>query len=175
MEKESGVYRGRCLKYGDNINTDIISPPMYMELPIEQAAAYAMSPIDPEFASKCRPGDIFVAEKNLGSGSSRETAPLALKELGIRIVLAKSYARIFYRNCINLGILAIECSQTDKIAYFDEIEIDYKKGVITNRSSQETYRCQAIPKHIVGLTEKGGLFACLMERREKVDGSDIHL
>lgn len=75
MAKECGIYRGICLKYGDNINTDIISPPIYMELPIDQAAAYAMSPIDSEFATKCRPGNIFVAEENLGSSSSRETAP----------------------------------------------------------------------------------------------------
>ena len=99
---------GKALKYGDNINTDIISPPAYMELPIEEAAKYAMYPIDPDFAKRCNPGDIFVTENNCGSGSSRETAPLALRQLGIRTILAKSYARIFYRNCINLGILAIE-------------------------------------------------------------------
>ena len=156
---------GRCLKYGDNVNTDIISPPAYMELPVGEAAKYAMSPIDPDFSSVCKQGDIFVAEENLGSGSSRETAPLALKELGIRIILAKSYARIFYRNCINLGILAMECKETDRISYFDEIEIDYRNGVIFNRTREETYRCQVIPEHIIRLVEKGGLFASLMEKR----------
>ena len=90
--------KGRSLKYGDNINTDIISPPAYMELPIKEAAKYTMAPVDADFASKCQQGDIFVAEKNLGSGSSRETAPLMLKELGIKTIVAKSFARIFYRN-----------------------------------------------------------------------------
>ena len=104
---------GRALKYGDNINTDIISPPAYMELSIKEAAKFTMSPIDTEFAKNSKPGDIFVAEKNLGSGSSRETAPLMLKELGIKTIIAKSYARIFYRNCINLGILAIQCDLTE--------------------------------------------------------------
>ena len=100
--------QGRALKYGDNINTDIISPPSYMELSIDEAAQYALSTVDTDFTTVCQPGDIFVAENNLGSGSSRETAPLTLRALGIRTIIAKSYARIFYRNCINVGILAIE-------------------------------------------------------------------
>lgn len=163
----NSVYRGRCLKYGDNINTDIISPPMYMELPVKEAARYAMSSVDPDFASVCRRGDIFVAEENLGSGSSRETAPLALKELGIHVILAKSYARIFYRNCINLGILAVECGETEKISYFDEVEIDYVRGVIVNKSRNEIYRCQAIPEHIARLVEAGGLYEYLKERKRE--------
>lgn len=161
----NSVYRGRCLKYGDNINTDIISPPMYMELPIKEAARYAMSPVDSNFASVCRQGDIFVAEENLGSGSSRETAPLALKELGIRVILAKSYARIFYRNCINLGILAAECSETEKISYFDEVEIDCAQGVVINKTKNETYRCQVMPEHIARLVETGGLYEYLKARK----------
>lgn len=161
----SSVYRGRCLKYGDNINTDIIAPPMYMELPVKEAAKYAMSAVDSEFASVCRQGDIFVAEENLGSGSSRETAPLALKELGIRVVMAKSYARIFYRNCINLGILAVECVETEKISYFDEVEIDCERGVVINRTKNEIYRCGEIPGHIVGLTKAGGLYEYLKRER----------
>ena len=162
MEKESGVYRGRCLKYGDNINTDIISPPMYMELPIEQAAAYAMSPIDPEFASKCRPGDIFVAEENLGSGSSRETAPLALKELGIRIVLAKSYARIFYRNAINIGMPILECPEAcDEISAGDEVSIDFESGEIKDITTGKSYFAQPFPPFIQNIIKAGGLLASI--------------
>lgn len=154
---------GNVLKYGDNINTDIISPPAYMELPMEQAAQYAMSPVDETFASRCKPGDIFVAEKNLGSGSSRETAPLTLRVLGIKTIIAQSYARIFYRNCINLGILAIECPQTDRIQEGDKLEIDYEKGVIHNLTRRESYSCDAIPEHIMKLVSCGGLVEYLKQ------------
>lgn len=156
--------KGRVLKYGDNINTDIISPPAYMELSIKEAAKYAMSPVDTEFAAVCQPGDIFVAENNLGSGSSRETAPLTLRELGIRVTVAKSYARIFYRNCINLGILAVECGQTDRIAKFDVIEIDYENGIIRNETKNEEYPCNPIPEHIMSLINVGGLVDYLTEK-----------
>ena len=148
---------GRSLKYGDNINTDIISPPAYMELPIKEAAKYTMSPIDTEFSTICEPGDIFVAENNLGSGSSRETAPLMLKELGIKVVIAKSFARIFYRNCINLGSLAIQCEETEKIDMFDNLEIDYINGIIFNKNKNERYRCEKIPQHIMEFVEMDGL------------------
>lgn len=155
---------GRSLKYGDNINTDIISPPAYMELSMEEAAKYAMSPVDENFASTCQPGDILVAEHNLGSGSSRETAPLTLKVLGIRTIIAKSYARIFYRNCINLGILAIECKDADKISYFDELEINLDEGRIFNKTTQESYVCSAIPEHIREMVLGGGLVEYLRRK-----------
>lgn len=155
---------GRALKYKDNINTDIISPPTYMELKIGEAARYAMSPIDTEFAGICREGDIFVAEQNLGSGSSRETAPLTLMALGIHVIIAKSYARIFYRNCINLGILALECRETDKISYFDELEVDYQNGTIFNKTKQETYACSRLPSHIMELIDCGGLVEYLRRK-----------
>lgn len=158
------VIKGRALKYGDNINTDIISPPAYMELKMEEAAKYAMSPVDVNFSSVIKPGDIFVAENNLGSGSSRETAPLTLKILGIRIIIAKSFARIFYRNCINLGLLAIECADTDKISYFDEISIDLENGIIENTTKGETYTCDKIPPHIWNLFLEGGLVPSLKNK-----------
>lgn len=158
------MIKGRALKYKDNINTDIISPPAYMELPLEEAAKYAMSPIDPAFASTVRPGDIFVAESNLGSGSSRETAPLTLKILGIKTIVARSYARIFYRNCINLGILAIECDSTGRIEPMDEISIDTDAGLITNLSKNESYPCSVIPPHIMELVACGGLVESLKKK-----------
>lgn len=158
--------RGRAMKYGDNINTDIISPPAYIELTPEEAARYAMSPIDPDFAKNVRQNDIFVAENNLGSGSSRETAPLTLKALGIRTIIAKSYARIFYRNCINLGILALECCDTDKINQGDELEVDYENGQIKNMTAEEEYECSKIPPHLMRLVECGGLFEYLKKREE---------
>lgn len=155
---------GRSLKYGSNINTDIISPPAYMEFPMQEAAKYAMSPVDANFAATCRPGDIFVAENNLGSGSSRETAPLTLHILGIRTIVAKSYARIFYRNCINLGIMAVECAETEKISYFDELDIDYEHGIILNKTTGETYSCNPIAEHIMVLVRQGGLVEFLRHR-----------
>ena len=156
---------GKVWKYKDNINTDIISPPAAMELPIKEAAKYAMSPVDDEFAAKFQSGDIFVAEKNLGSGSSRETAPLTLYALGVKTVVAKSYARIFYRNCINVGILAIECSETDKISKGDTIEIDYEAGIIENKTKNEKYKCDKIPEHIMQIVRSGGLLNYLVEHR----------
>lgn len=155
---------GSALKYGDNINTDIISPPAYMELPIEQAARYAMSPVDETFADRCKPGDVFVAEKNLGSGSSRETAPLTLRALGIKTIVAQSYARIFYRNCINLGILAIECPDTGKISEGDQLEIDYQQGKIQNLTTGTEMPCDPIPSHIMELVGQGGLVEYLKTR-----------
>ena len=123
-----------------------------------------MSVVDPDFASGVRPGDIFVAENNLGSGSSRETAPLTLRILGIRTIIAKSYARIFYRNCINLGLLAIVCPETEKISMGDELDVDYLAGVIHNLSTGEDYACEPIPDHIAKLVELGGLVPLIAEK-----------
>lgn len=151
------TFKGRVLKYGSHINTDIISPPAYMELPIDEMARYAMSTIDKEFSAKCKPGDIFVAEENLGSGSSRETAPLTLKHLGIRVIVACSFARIFYRNCINLGIVALQCKDATKIADQDMIEIDVTKGKIFDVNKSEVYNCDALPTQIMHIINAGGL------------------
>jgi 3-isopropylmalate/(R)-2-methylmalate dehydratase small subunit len=155
------IIRGRALKYGDNINTDIISPPQYMELSVADASAYAMSAVDPEFHIKAKDRSVFVAGANLGSGSSRETAPLTLKYLGITLVVARFFARIFYRNCINIGIPAIECPDADKISEDDELEIDLESGVIENISKSERYNCGRIPEHIFALIEAGGLIGYL--------------
>jgi 3-isopropylmalate/(R)-2-methylmalate dehydratase small subunit len=151
------VIRGRVHKYGDNINTDIISPPQYMELDIAEAAKYAMSAIDPEFPKKVQKGDILVAGANFGSGSSRETSPLTLKYLGVGAIVAKFFARIFYRNAINLGIPVIECAQADHIADGDQIEIDLEQGLIVNLTKEQRYACSKIPPHILAVIGEGGL------------------
>jgi 3-isopropylmalate/(R)-2-methylmalate dehydratase small subunit len=153
----NGKVAGKVLKYGDNINTDIISPPQYMELSIAEAAKHAMSAIDPDFAAKVRLGDVLVAGANFGSGSSRETSPLTLKYLGIGAIVAKFFARIFYRNAINLGIPVIECAETDKIGDGDLIEIDLGQGVVVNKTKNEQYACSRIPPHILALIGAGGL------------------
>lgn len=151
------IINGSVHKYKDNINTDIISPPAYMELPLPEMSKHTMSVVDPDFASNCKEGDIFVAEKNLGSGSSRETAPLSLRYLGIRTILANSYARIFYRNCINLGILAIECAETAKISKGDELSIDTEAGIVKNLTKNEEYACDKVPEHLMKIIRAGGL------------------
>ncbi|MDR3591614.1 MAG: 3-isopropylmalate dehydratase small subunit [Negativicutes bacterium] len=153
----STTVSGKVHKYGDNINTDIISPPQYMELSIAEAAKYAMNAIDPEFPRKVQPGDILVAGANFGSGSSRETSPLTLKYLGIGAIVAKFFARIFYRNAINLGIPAIECPEADKIEDGDRIEIDLEQGLIVNVTKNQRYVCSKIPPHILSLIADGGL------------------
>lgn len=149
--------QGKVWKYTDNINTDIISPPASLELPVQEAARYTMNAVDPDFAAQYRPGDIFVAQHNLGSGSSRENAPLMLKALGVRLIVAMDYARIFYRNCINVGILAVECEDTDKISKGDQIDVDYGNGVIRNLTTGEIYPCSRIPAHIEAIVAEGGL------------------
>lgn len=156
--------KGHVLKYGDNINTDIISPPQYMELSIAEAAKYAMSAVDPDFFTRIKKGDIMVAGANFGSGSSRETSPLTLRYLGVGAIVAKFFARIFYRNAINLGIPVIECAETDKIADQDEIEIDLSAGQIHNLTKKESYPCSKIPPHIMELVADGGLVPYLKKR-----------
>lgn len=158
---------GSALKYGDNINTDIISPPQYMELGIEESAKYVMSGVDPDFHKKCNDKTIIVAGANFGSGSSRETSPLSLKYLGVRCIVAKFFARIFYRNAINLGIVMIECEQVDEIIDEDELEIDFANGYIKNITNNGVYKCSKIPSHIMELIENGGLVETL---KKKVDG-----
>ena len=153
----STVIRGKVLKFGDNINTDIISPPQYMELSIAEAAKYAMGGVDPEFSSRVLQGDIMVAGVNFGSGSSRETSPLTLRHLGVAAIVAKFFARIFYRNAINIGLPVVESHDADRIRENDVIEIDFERGRIANTTTGEEYECSAIPSHILELIRDGGL------------------
>ena len=135
-----------------------------MELSIAEAAKYAMNAVDPDFFARIKKGDIMVAGANFGSGSSRETSPLTLRYLGVGAIVAKFFARIFYRNAINLGIPVIECAETDKIADQDEIEIDLSAGLIHNLTKKESYPCSKIPPHIMELVADGGLVPYLKKR-----------
>ena len=148
---------GKVMKFGDNINTDIISPPQYMELGIAESAKYAMRALDPDFAENVKAKKILVAGKNFGSGSSRETSPLSLKYLGVEVIVAEFFARIFYRNAINVGLLVVECGETDRIHEDDELQVDYEAGIIRNLTTGETYACSRIPKHLTPMIEAGGL------------------
>lgn len=149
--------QGHVLKFGDNINTDIISPPQYMELDIPAAAPHAMEAVDPEFAKRLQPGDILVAGKNFGSGSSRETSPLTLKYLGVGAIVTEFFARIFYRNAINVGIPVVECPEAGKISEGDILSIELEAGLIHNNTTGETYPCSKLPPHILAIIEDGGL------------------
>ena len=131
----SMIVRGKVWKYGDNINTDIISPPQYMELSVAEAAKYTLNALDAEFAGKVGKGDILVAGDNFGSGSSRETSPLTLRYLGVGAIVAKFFARIFYRNAINIGLPVVECREADRISANDVIEINFEQGRITNTTT----------------------------------------
>ncbi|MDR1835235.1 MAG: 3-isopropylmalate dehydratase [Fusobacteriaceae bacterium] len=155
----------KAWKYGNNINTDIISPAAYMEYTIEDAKKYTMATIDTEFGTACRPDDIFVAEHNLGSGSSRETAPLMLKALGVRYVVAMDFARIFYRNCFNVGLVPVECASTDKIHMGDMLSVDVDEGIIYNLTTKENLPCGKIPTHIKEIADCGGLLEYIKAKR----------
>lgn len=160
---------GRSHKYGDNINTDIITPGKYMELSIKEMALHAMEGVDADFASKVQPGDVLVARNNFGSGSSRETAPLALKAAGISAILAKSFARIFYRNSINIGLPALELAQADEINDGDELRIDFSKGEVINLSQNKIYHFVPMPERLLAMLNAGGLVAQLEQEKQIFD------
>ena len=133
---------GHVFKYGDNVDTDVIIPARYLDsYDAQELASHAMADIDPEFVNKVQPGDIIVANKNFGCGSSREHAPLCLKTAGVSCVIAETFARIFYRNSINIGLPIIECKEAaENIEAGDEVEIDFDSGIITNKTKNETYK-----------------------------------
>lgn len=150
---------GSVHKYGDNVDTDVIIPARYLNTSDhKELAAHCMEDIDTEFAKKVKNGDIMVAELNFGCGSSREHAPIAIKESGISCVIAATFARIFYRNAINIGLPILECQEaSEKINAGDEVEVDFDTGVITNITKNETYQAQAFPAFIKEIISHNGL------------------
>jgi 3-isopropylmalate/(R)-2-methylmalate dehydratase small subunit len=152
-------YRGRVHKYADDVNTDEIIPARYLNTTDpKELAAHCMEDIDPGFAEKARPSDIIAAGKNFGCGSSREHAPLSIKASGISCVIAKSFARIFFRNSINIGLPILECPEAAKrLKAADEVEVDLESGVIKNLTSGEVYQSQKFPSFMQELVKKGGL------------------
>lgn len=158
------IFEGTVHKYGDNINTDIITPGKYMEGSIEEMAKHAMEGVDPEFGRRVKPGDILVACNNFGSGSSRETAPQALKTAGISVIIAKSYARIFYRNSMNIGLPALELNAVDKIDFGDRLRVNLAEGTVENLSKGETYTFAPIPQRLLDMIRCGGLIEQLKSK-----------
>lgn len=150
--------KGYVHKYGDNVDTDVIIPARYLNTQDpKELASYCMEDIDPDFVNKVKVNDIMVAEYNFGCGSSREHAPIAIKASGISCVIAKSFARIFYRNAINIGLAIIECPQAvDGIKNGDEVEIDFDAGVILNVSTNKTYHFAPFPEFIQKIIHANG-------------------
>lgn len=157
--------QGKVLKYGDNVDTDVIIPARYLNTSDKkELASHCMEDIDKEFIHKVTPGDIMVAGYNFGCGSSREHAPIAIKESGISLVIARSFARIFYRNSINIGLAILECSEAvDGISEGDSVEVDFDSGVIYNQTTGASFQAQPFPEFIQKLLKSGGLVAAIQK------------
>lgn len=157
---------GCVFKYGDNVDTDVIIPARYLNSSDpKELAMHCMEDIDREFIHKVKLGDIIVADKNFGCGSSREHAPLAIKAAGVSCVIAETFARIFYRNAINIGLPIVECPEAARaIAAGAEVEVDFDSGVITNKTTGERFQGQAFPPFMQKIIASGGLVNYINEK-----------
>ncbi len=155
---------GRAWKLGDGIDTDVLAPGQYMKSGIGELARHCLEAIEPRFAAEVRAGDVLVAGRNFGIGSSREQAPEALKTLGVAAVVAQSFGGIFHRNALNLGLVAVVCADTDRIAAGDAIEVDAERGVIVLPERGERIACEAIPPFLLEMVKAGGLLPHLRTR-----------
>lgn len=157
--------KGTVHKYGDNVDTDVIIPARYLNTSShEELARHCMEDIDANFVKTVKPGDILVAKKNFGCGSSREHAPIAIKASGISCVIASTFARIFYRNSINIGLPILECPEAaEGIADGDTVHVDFSTGEITDETTGQTYKAQPFPPFIQNIIDKGGLLNSLQK------------
>jgi 3-isopropylmalate/(R)-2-methylmalate dehydratase small subunit len=165
---------GKAWVFGDNVNTDLMAPARLLKRPVAEYAAHCMEPLQPDFAKQVKPGDIVVGGMNFGCGSSREQAPESLKYLGVGAVVARRFARTFYRNAMNIGLPAIVCESAPSIPQGARLAISIERGEIRNLDTGETYECQAIPPHLLTMLADGGLLGHLEKRlkaqREAVNG-----
>lgn len=154
---------GKVHKYGDNVDTDVIIPARYLNsADPKELASHCMEDIDKDFVNNVKDGDIMVANLNFGCGSSREHAPISIKASGISCVIASTFARIFYRNAINIGLPILECDEAAKnIENGDEVEVDFDTGVITNKTKNQTYQAQPFPEFMKEIINAGGLLKSL--------------
>jgi 3-isopropylmalate/(R)-2-methylmalate dehydratase small subunit len=157
----------RAWVFGDNVDTDQLAPGLYMARPIEEIARHCLENANPQFAATVARGDIVVGGRNFGMGSSREQAAQALRHLGVSAVLAPSFGGIFYRNALNLGLLALVCAEAWKIAAGDQLALEPERGKVHNLTSNETYACEPIPAHLVEMVQAGGLVPYLERRQAK--------
>lgn len=158
-------FQGRIIKYGDNVDTDVIIPARYLNTSDKkELASHCMEDLDKSFVTRVKAGDIMTAGYNFGCGSSREHAPIAIKESGISLVIAKSFARIFYRNAINIGLAIVECEEAvDGIKEGDEVKADLDKGVIYNLTTGKSFQTQPFPQFIQTIINGGGLVASIQK------------
>ena len=155
---------GRAFVFGDNVDTDVLAPGLYMKGPVAELAKHCLEALDPRFAAEARPGDIVVAGANFGMGSSREQAAMALKALGIAAVVAKSFARIYYRNAMNLALPALVCPEAGSIAAGDRLVVRAAEGVIENLTQRRRLPCEPIPPHLLAMIADGGLLPHLAKK-----------
>ncbi len=162
--------KGTVFRYGDNIDTDVIIPARYLNTSNhKELAMHCMEDIDASFIKKVKQGDIIVADKNFGCGSSREHAPIAIKESGISCVIARTFARIFYRNSLNIGLPILECEEAcDGIKAGDVVSVDFSSGLITNETSGKTFQSEPFPPFMQALIQAGGLAPYMVEKGKKV-------
>lgn len=158
-------YTGNVIKYGDNVDTDVIIPARYLNTSdYAELASHCMEDLDKTFVSRVQPGDIITAGQNFGCGSSREHAPIAIKASGVSLVIAKSFARIFYRNSINIGLAIVECPEAvDGIGEGDKVEADLDNGIIRNLTTGREYKTAPFPEFIQKIIENGGLINSIAE------------
>jgi len=155
---------GRAWVFGDNVDTDVLAPGKYMKSGIEELARHCLEAVEPGFAASVQAGDVVVGRRNFGTGSSREQAPQALKHLGIAALVAESFAGLFYRNAINLGLPAVVCADAQRIRAGDRVRVDPQAGRIENLSTGETLACEPIPDHLMQMLNDGGLVPHLEKR-----------
>ena len=171
VERSSG---GRAWVFGDDIDTDVLAPGLYLTGPVEELARHCLEAVDPAFAPGVAEGDIVVGGRNFGLGSSREQAAQALRMLGIEAVVASSFGGIFYRNALNLGLVAVVCPAICAVRPGDRLIVDARAGRIENQTQNDSYDCEPLPDHLMSMIEDGGLIAHLelkLAAKRKIEGA----
>lgn len=161
---------GRAFVYGDDVTTDALAPGAYMKKPVEEMASHCLEAIDPSFAKTVRAGDVVVGGENFGMGSSREQAAIALRQLGINAVVAKSFAGLFFRNAVNVGLAPLVCAEAGRIRPGDELSVEPVAGRIENLTTGDVYACEPIPPHLLDMIRDGGLLPHLERKLRKTAG-----
>ena len=163
---------GRAWVFGDNVDTDQLAPGIYIKRPIEELARHCLEGLAPDFAAAVSPGDIVVAGRNFGAGSSREQAAEALRHLGIKAIIAQSFGGIFYRNAINFGLMPMICAEASQIGDGDRLRIDAASGKVFNLTTEQNCQAEAMPEHLLRIINAGGLLPYLETRRNIPLASD---
>lgn len=174
MMQQQGMQAGRVWSFGDNIDTDILAPGLYMKGPISELARHCLEAVEPRFAQEVRAGDIVVGGRNFGMGSSREQAVMALRELGVGAVVAVSFAGIFYRNALNLGLLALVCPQAAAIPAGARLVVDAAAAILRDAETGAEYACEPLPAHLLQMITDGGLLSHLEKKLKQQTSGEAH-